>query len=73
MRTKIELRKKSPLDRVKEIATSKNLFVRRERDKLTIIFDGVLSPTQIQKIKDKLENTFHIDIEKVEGFPTRRR
>jgi len=69
MKTKIILKEKTLLERIKEIDVSNKLFITQRGNELTVIFDKQLTATKIQKIKDLLEKRFHITVEEVENFP----
>jgi len=69
MITKVVLKEKSLLEKIREIATSQRLFIKQKKGELTVIFNKTLTTTQKQKIKDLLGNRFHITIEEVENFP----
>ena len=66
MKTKITIKKKNLLDKVKTVTPIySNTYIKRKKDCLTIIFDKTLTSTQVQKIKDLLENEFNVIDEEV--------
>lgn len=65
MKTKITLREKTLYEKVKEVVDER-AFVEMKHNEITIIFEKTLTATQIQKIKDKLENRCHVQTEEVE-------
>ena len=74
MKTKIEFKQKTVIEQLKELITTKvkdRVYIEQKNNKLTVVFDGVLTATQIQKIKDLLQNRFLITVEEIEDFPSK--
>jgi len=69
MKTKIIIKEKTLLERVKEIASTQKLFITQKGGELTLVFDTILTATQIQKIKDLLGIQYNVVVEEIEKFP----
>jgi len=69
MKTRIEIKEKTVLEKVREVVPSGKLFVEYRNNNTTIIFDKQLTTTEIQRIKDLLGDKFNIDVKEVEDFP----